>query len=123
MWLNSETGAVFNVAEAKVTKYAFNVEIPPELFDLPFPPGTYVQDSKQNKVWVALPGGRKRVLTEAERKANLSYDELLKTELGTADVPAADKNGQKPDEPKTGEGQPLPNPAKTSTMADGKPEK
>ncbi len=80
MWINSATGALFNVVEAKVTKYAFNVDIPSELFDPPFPPGTYVQDANQQEHWVALPGGRKRVLTTAERKANLSYNELLKME-------------------------------------------
>jgi hypothetical protein len=30
--------------------------------------------------WVVLPGGRKHVLTEAERKANVTYEDLLKKE-------------------------------------------
>ncbi len=95
IWINSETGALFNVVEAKVTKYAFNVDIPSELFDLPFPPSTYVQDSKQQTHWVALPGGRKRVLSVADRKANLSYDELLKMEpKSESPTPAA---GPKPE--------------------------
>jgi uncharacterized protein (TIGR03067 family) len=92
MWHNSETGAIYNVEEAKVIKDSFNIAITSELFDLPFPPGTFVQDNLRREVWVALPGGRKRVLTEAERKANLSYDELLESEPQSPDAPAADKN-------------------------------
>ncbi|MGA2256322.1 MAG: LamG domain-containing protein, partial [Thermoguttaceae bacterium] len=85
-WRNPNTGATHNVEEAKVVKYAFNERISPELFDLPFPPGTFVRDNTQGNpcvCWVAMRGGRKHVLTNAEREANVTYEELLKKEPDT----------------------------------------
>ena len=82
-WQNPDTGAIYDVEESKVVKYAFNEKIPSELFDLPFPPGTFVREHAQGNpcvYWVALPGGRKHVLTEAERNANATYQDILKRE-------------------------------------------
>jgi len=89
-WQNPDTGTIYNVVEAKVVKYAFNQEIPSDLFNLPFPPGTFVRDNTQGNpsvYWVAMPGGRKHVLTEVQRKANVSYEELLKAEPAAAAPP------------------------------------
>ena len=79
MWLNQETGAIYNVQEAEVTKCEFNAKIPSALFELPFPPGTYVKDRENHQVWIALPEGRKRIVTPAELKAQVPYEKLLKS--------------------------------------------
>ncbi len=89
-WRNPDTSAIHDVKVAKVVKYAFNQEIPSDLFDLPFPPGTFVRDNTQGNAsvyWVAMPGGGKHVLSEAERKASVSYEELLNKEHGSNGAP------------------------------------
>ena len=82
-WQTPETGKLFNVQDATVTKYSYNQEVSRELFEPIVPPGTFVRDDSQGNAtvyWVAMPDGQKHVLTEAEYKANVTYEELLNNE-------------------------------------------
>lgn len=72
------------IVEGNVTECVLNKESRPALYEYEFPSGAMVRDDRTKELYIARGGGTKRLVTEAERLRNTSYEELLATESGEA---------------------------------------
>jgi hypothetical protein len=81
-------GRLNHLSEINVLAYEINPKTSPEDFTIEFPAGTWVTDEMQGIDYIVRPGGEKRLITMAEKTAQLSYEQLLNSETGEV-VPAA----------------------------------
>jgi hypothetical protein len=88
-------GRLNHLSEINVLAYEINPKLPPEEFTIEFPVGTWVTDEMQGIDYIVRPGGKKRLITMAERDAQLTYEQLLNSETGEL-VPAAGFGDEKP---------------------------
>jgi hypothetical protein len=85
------SGSLKRSTNATVTHWEINTPIPPNEFDLDFPPGTLVRDFTTTTEWgstsqyIAREGGKKRIVSQGDRGA--TYEQLLASETGTARLP------------------------------------
>lgn len=80
-FLNSDGSTLISRA-ATVTKYEINHEIDASAFELTFPPGTYVHDSRSSTHNLARTGGELRKLLPAEMGPEFTVEDLLNSEPG-----------------------------------------
>jgi hypothetical protein len=76
----AQVGRVFREYTATVTKCLLNEAIDVNTFTFDFPVGTIVRDYRTDNEYIVRPGGRKRPITLDERRAELTYEQLLATE-------------------------------------------
>ncbi len=83
----SNNGELKESSSAVVTDAELNVELPPQEFQLDFPPDTMVIDLKTDPSsmtsYIVREGGGKRALTPEER-IHATYEQALETETGEA---------------------------------------
>lgn len=70
-------GTIGQTKTSEVTRYEIGAEIPADEFQVEFSVGTYVRDSVRDEVYIVLEGDVVRMVTEAEQRAGLTYDELM----------------------------------------------
>lgn len=71
-----------------VKRSEINLSLPPETFQFSFPPGTLVQDYKNDVKYIELEDGGRRIITPEElARVGGRYQEFLATESGMAGVP------------------------------------
>lgn len=76
-------------ALAKVVGFEINPVLNTEEFEITFPPDTLVEvndNHKHSGGFIVREGGAKRVITRSERRPDVSYQDLLKSESGEASI-------------------------------------
>ena len=71
-------------SRCEVTTCEINPRIAPSEFQLQFPPGTLVTDSRNSTDYIQRDNGAMRVITKAELARGATYEDFLKTESGEA---------------------------------------
>jgi hypothetical protein len=81
---NSELRQAYRIG---ITDLKINESIPIERFDIPFPPGTWVRDTRSNTQYITLEGGGERVITADELLRGATYSQIVSSEPGKAGLP------------------------------------
>ncbi len=77
-------GAIQADFEATVTEYAIGFKPNPDMFELDFPSGTWVNDQVRGVEYLVRPDGSQRLITQGELRMGATYSELLHSETGLA---------------------------------------